>query len=194
MQIERAVFGVYTLGPGIRLGVWVNGCKRRCKGCVSQRLQAFDPRNEVDIEEYFDGFDLTMADGVTVSGGEPFEQPEELYRLVGYFRKRGIHDILIYTGYTIEELRAKNNADINGTLELIDVLIDGPYMIEQDSGKGNLKGSDNQRVLFLNGDLREKYAAFYRDEREMQEFYLGNTVLAVGIPDAEYIKNFERNE
>jgi len=194
MQIERAVLGIRSLGPGTRLGVWVNGCKRRCEGCVSQRLQAFEPRNEVDIEEYFDEFDLSLTDGVTVSGGEPFEQAEELCRLLDYLRRRGVRDILVYTGYTLEELRGRGDPATDGALERIDVLIDGPYVRELDNGHGNLKGSENQRVIFLNEDVCGAYKQYYRDEREMQEFYFGNTLLSVGIPDEEYIKRFERKE
>lgn len=190
MQIERTVSGVTTLGPGKRLAVWVNGCFRKCKGCVSPRLRLFNPLNEVDIEEYFSVFDLKNTGGVTISGGEPFEQARELYRLVTYFRVRGIDDILIYTGYTIEELRSKNDEYVDGVLSKIAVLIDGPYVLEKDSGTGNLKGSDNQRIIVLNERYRRKYAGYYRKKRKMRTLAAGNLVLAVGIPDKEFIEKF----
>ncbi|MGN0813405.1 MAG: 4Fe-4S single cluster domain-containing protein [Candidatus Coproplasma sp.] len=194
MQIERAMQGIRTLGPGERFVLWVNGCFRRCKGCVSQRLQAFNPFNEQDVIEYLSRFDFSGVTGVTLSGGEPFEQYTELCRAVKYFNEQGIEDILIYTGYTIEELRAKKISEIDYVLEHIAVLIDGPYIQKMDSGRGNLKGSDNQRVIVLNPKFRLLYDEYYCDERAMQEIYIGNIILAAGIPDREYISKFKNTK
>ena len=145
MQIERAITGVTTLGPGSRLVVWVNGCPRRCKGCVSPRLQASAPQNERDVIAFLRQFDLSDVDGVTVSGGEPFLQTEELLRMVRYLRGQGVEDILVYTGYTL-------------------------------------------------GELRARYEAYSREERAMQEFHLGGYTVAAGIPTAQYIAAFCRDE
>lgn len=194
MQIERTLTGIVTLGPGSRLAVWVNGCHRRCKGCVSESLQAVAPENECEVVSHFDQFDLSGIDGVTISGGEPFDQPDGLYETVKYFVERGIADILVYTGFTLEELNEKNDERIAYILQNIAVLIDGPYVQELDSGIGNLKGSDNQRILFLKPEMKPAYDAFYKEDRKMQEFYIGNWVLAVGIPNQKYIEDFvEKN-
>ena len=190
MQIERAIGGVKTLGPGNRLAIWVNGCHRRCVGCVSWRLQEPAPQNNRDIQDFFDEFDLEYTDGITVSGGEPFDQLSELKCLVEYFRKRGLDDILIYTGYTMEELLLKNDERVSYILNNISVLIDGPYLDEQNSNRGNLKGSDNQRVLVINPEYQKKYDDYYKEEREMQEFRLGPFLVAAGIPSREYISAF----
>lgn len=192
MRIERAVNYIRTLGPGLRLCIWVNGCSRGCPGCVSKRLQEADEGTEVDIYEYFSRYNLERIDGVTVSGGEPFEQPEELRKLVDYFTKRGIEDILVYTGYTLSELCAKKNRDIDSVLEKISVLIDGPYILERDSGRGNLTGSDNQCIHYLIPKYREEYEAYIKELRAPEEMILGNTLLSVGIPDRQYIDEFER--
>ena len=192
MRIERAVNYVRTLGPGLRLCIWVNGCQRGCPGCVSQRLQQPDDSTDVDIYEYFAGYKLDRIDGVTLSGGEPFEQPEELSRLVEYLTKRGVRDILVYTGYTLSELKEKNSDSINSVLRKISVLIDGPYVMERDSGKGNLKGSDNQCIHYLIPEYRDLYEAYMDDLRSPDEVILGNTLLSVGIPDRQYIDDFNR--
>ena len=194
MQIERAIAGVTTLGPGSRLVVWVNGCPRRCKGCVSPRLQASAPQNERDVIAFLRQFDLSDADGVTVSGGEPFLQTEELWRMVRYLRGQGVEDILVYTGYTLGELRARHDAATDGVLAAISVLIDGPYREEENSGKGNLKGSDNQCVHIFREELRARYEAYSREERAMQEFHFGGYTVAAGIPTAQYIAAFRRDE
>ena len=194
MQIERALLGVKTLGPGSRFALWVNGCHRRCPGCVSVRLQLPQPRNERAVEAFLESFDFSDTDGVTVSGGEPFNQPAELRKLVRWFRARGMEDILVYTGFTLEELRAIGSDCIDEILRSIAVLIDGPYVQALNSGKGNIKGSDNQRVLFMNEKFRPAYEAYMRSERKMQEFALGGMRVAVGIPDAEFIRKFKADK
>lgn len=193
MQIERGVLGVKTLGPGNRFALWVNGCHRRCPGCVSVRLQLPRPENEQPVEEFLAGFDFSQTDGVTVSGGEPFNQPEELLKLVRWFRARGIEDILVYTGFTLEELRGLGSGTVDEVLRSVAVLIDGPYMRALDTGRGNLKGSDNQRVLIFNEKFRAAYEAYERQDRNMQEFLLDNVRLAVGIPDAAFIRRFKED-
>lgn len=194
MQIERAILGVTTLGPGSRLAIWVNGCDRHCKGCVSVRLQAKRPENETDEREFLKGFDLSRADGVTVSGGEPFDQPQGLLRAVSYLKEAGIDDILVYTGYTYEELKARRDPATDAVLKQIAVLIDGPYVSLLDRGRGNLKGSANQRVIVLNKEFSARYAAYECDRRTMQEFRAGNVLIGVGIPDRAYIERFLKNE
>ena len=134
MRIERVVNYITTLGPGSRLCIWVNGCSRKCVGCVSPNLQNVDESTEVDIYECLYAYNLELIDGVTISGGEPFEQAEELYRLVRYIRRRGIRDILVYTGYTYDQLKDMQSAAVDGVLEAISVLIDGPYVEELDFG------------------------------------------------------------
>lgn len=193
MQVERVIAGVKTLGPGQRICIWTNGCPRRCEGCVSPELQSAKPENECDIISVVGKFDLSAFDGVTVSGGEPFEQAAELAALVRFLRGKGVADILVYTGYTVEELERRaesGEGDIRYLLEHIGVLIDGPYMREYDDGTGNLFGSKNQRVIFINESLRAKYDAYASDVRTMQEFFMFPHIVGVGIPTEEYIKKF----
>lgn len=192
MRIERALTNVETLGPGRRLAIWVNGCKRRCPGCVSKRLQLANIATEFPIEEYFEGFDFSKVDGVTISGGEPFEQIAELSKLVCYLKKEKIEDILVYTGYQLSELQAMQNQDVDTILENIAVLIDGPYILELDDQKHNLKGSSNQEIHYLLPKYETKYQEYIKTTRKMQEFEIENTLIGVGIPDELYIKNFNK--
>lgn len=192
MRIERAVNYVEALGPGKRLCVWVNGCSRGCEGCVSARLQRIDESTEVEIEEYFLGYNLRAIDGVTVSGGEPFQQIDGLYKLVRYFKRRGVKDILVYTGYTLQQLREMKDGQVDGILENVSVLIDGPYVAALDDGRGNLKGSDNQQIHYLDESVKEKYEAYLSQERKVQEMQMANVLLGVGIPTKEYIEKFNQ--
>ena len=193
MQIERSINGIKTLGPGNRFVIWVNGCNRRCKGCVSERLQKFEPRNEQNLTEYLSQFNFSSTDGITISGGEPFEQIDELLKAIRFFQEMDKDDILIYTGYTIEELQQKNDERINEIISSIAVLIDGPYIEELNNDIGNLKGSENQRVLILNEKYRKAYQDYYCDSREMQEIRVGPYHISVGIPTKKYINEFNSN-
>lgn len=194
MQIERAIKGVKTLGPGNRMVVWVNGCHRGCPGCVSKRLQKDAPQNEQDINQYFDQFEFDDLDGMTISGGEPFDQIGELLKLIQYILEKQIFDILVYTGYTIEELNSKKDKRIEYILNHIAVLIDGPYIEALNDDTGNLKGSNNQRVIVLNKQFQQKYDEYCKQARTMQEFDFGKIIVAVGIPTREYINSFTKKE
>lgn len=191
MQIERVIVGVKTLGPGNRLAIWVNGCHRRCLGCVSPRLRRFRPDRERDIKELLGALDLNGVDGVTVSGGEPFEQPEGIVEIAEFCRSRGIDDILVYSGYTLEQLRDRRDPATDGALAAISVLIDGEYVAALDDGEDNLAGSRNQRTIFLDESVRPTYEKYRKKERKMQEFRSYDKVIAVGIPDAEFIRSFK---
>ncbi len=193
MQIERTLMGITALGPGKRMAVWVNGCEKRCRGCISPALQAKNPNNECDVNEYFSQFSYEDCDGVSISGGEPFLQAEELCRLVVFLKNRGIDDILVYTGYTLEELIAKNDGAVNSILEKIAVLIDGPYVESENDDTSNLAGSKNQRIHILNHAFEKRYTEYISDKRDVQVFDFGNYVLAVGIPTREYIRKFNEN-
>lgn len=192
MQVERIIADVETLGPGKRICIWVNGCNRRCPGCVSPELQAFNKDNECDITAVLDKFKLDATIGVTVSGGEPFEQTSELAALVKFLNKKGVVDILVYTGYTLEELqeRTVEKKATQYVLSNIGVLIDGPYVQELNDDTGNLKGSNNQRVIFVKRGLKQKYDSYYSDGRKMQEFFMFPHFVAVGIPTKEYAEKF----
>ena len=133
-------------------------------------------------------------DGVTVSGGEPFEQTSGLLKLVRLAKSKGVSDILVYTGYTLEELLARGDADTLCVLNEIAVLIDGPYVAELDSGKGNLKGSENQRVIFINEQFTALYRSYYCEERSMQQIQIGNYVVAAGISSEQYLREFLRSD
>ena len=123
MQIERVIVGVKTLGPGNRLAIWVNGCHRRCPGCVSPRLRRFRVDHERDVKQLLGMLDLSGVDGVTVSGGEPFEQPDGIVEIAEFCKGRGIDDILVYSGYTLEQLRARRDKSTDDALAAISVLI-----------------------------------------------------------------------
>lgn len=87
-------------------------------------------------------------EGVTILGGEPFDQPEALEQLVKEIKLRNL-SIILFTGYILEEIETSDNPCWNSVLEYIDVLIDGLYEVENRSFDTPLIGSSNQRYYFL---------------------------------------------
>lgn len=150
--LSRIHFPVTTLGPGRRVGIWFQGCSIRCKGCVSADTWETG-KGGVLIDEIITIIMpwLHEADGITISGGEPFDQPEALISLLEQLRSRTKIDILVYSGHPFEKISFL----VNRCKGLIDALISDPYE-ENVSQTLALRGSDNQRLHCLTplGEMR----------------------------------------
>lgn len=182
MNVARILYPVEVLGPGKRVGIWVCGCRRGCKGCSNPELWDRKLEYEAGIDEIA-GLINRIAesheiDGFTISGGEPMDQASELARLIGKL-KRYSGDILIYTGYRIEELQERSDAAV--VLDQAAVLIDGEYR-EEENTDVLLRGSENQRIHILNQDLRDKYEEYLATaHNQIQNFTTRDGVVSVGI-------------
>ena len=89
-------------------------------------------------------------------------------------------------------LSSSGTTPINSIFKKIAVLIDGPYIQQLDYGVDNLRGSLNQRIIYFNEQFKERYIAYNKAKREMQEINLDNYLLAIGIPNKEYVNNFNK--
>lgn len=185
MQIGKILYPITTLGPGMRLGIWTQGCDRRCKGCSNPELQDKDPSKDAPVEEIVDGIRSLEFDGVTISGGEPFLQASELRRMVDLFISMGIDDILIFTGFYEKELREMDDPDVDSILSSIAVLVDGPF-IEDRYVEDPLRGSDNQNVFVLNRRYAELYDNYRKGQKKIDVFRFDNEVHFIGIPSPGY--------
>ena len=145
IAISRVHFPVTTLGPGRRLGIWMQGCSIRCPGCISADTWAAG-RGVVALPELCTQIApwLDEADGITISGGEPFDQPDALAALLAALRMRTPADVLVYSGHPFEAI-AGHVARMVG---LIDALITDPYLADAPQSQA-LRGSDNQRLHCL---------------------------------------------
>lgn len=85
-------------------------------------------------------------DGVTILGGEPFDQPESVAELVLRLKNHGLH-VTVYSGFTIEQLIQRRLPSIDYILTHIDLLIDGPFIVSLREGAGEYRGSRNQRLI-----------------------------------------------
>ncbi len=186
VRLHNVVYRTKVLGPGERAAIWFQGCTRRCKGCMSPSSRPLDGGRLASITRLCDRiFTQTGIEGVTISGGEPFLQPEALLALVQRIRRQSSLGIIVYTGYTLEQLRDLRDSRIDQVLSGgIDVLIDGEYVEELNDGK-SLRGSSNQRVLFLTDRYLPDQAIYEGTTRNAEVRLTGNEVFFVGIPGKE---------
>ncbi len=138
-------------GPGRRTSVFFSGCTLGCSGCWVPDLHASGAGTLVPVDRLADVLldPDYERDGISVLGGEPFQQPEGLLALVRALRVRGCGHILCYSGYTHEALRrlADRRNAIAAVLAEIDMLIDGPFVEALAHLAGPWTGSGNQRVI-----------------------------------------------
>lgn len=176
-------FPVTTLGPGQRLGIWFQGCSIRCSGCIS--ADTWGPgRTVVDVASLLKQVApwLDQADGVTISGGEPFDQFDALLQMLVGLRQRTAADILVYSGHPLETLQPM----LDQARDLIDAVISDPYLEQADQSLA-LRGSDNQRLTLLTALGRSRLAGLERASTPADKaldlmFDATGTVWMAGIP------------
>lgn len=177
MYIARILYPVRVLGPGKRVGIWFAGCKHRCKGCSNPELWEFEEKYRTSIGVIMRLInsigEKDEIEGFTITGGDPFEQPDSLNILLDEIRKIN-DDIIVYTGYEFKELPTSIVAKTA-------VIIDGKY-IEEQNHETALKGSDNQNIIIVDNKYQNKYEQYLQAAKsEIQNFATGNSVISVGI-------------
>lgn len=150
--LYRLYHGSVVDGAGRRSVIQVSGCSIRCSGCLVPQTHIRENGERVSISSIVsEVVDRRKEhDGVTILGGEPFDQPESVAELVSRLKNHGLH-ITIYTGYTIEQLIQRKPPATDYILTHIDTLIDGPFISELRDAAGEYRGSQNQRII----DLRQ---------------------------------------
>lgn len=134
-------------GPGVRYVIFTQGCFHNCPGCHNPETHDVNGGYEVDVNDIIkDISNSKYIKGVTFSGGEPFLHCTALYTIASEVKKMGL-DVVSYTGYTYEEILGSNDEDKMKLLNLIDILIDGKFIISQRDLSLKFRGSRNQRVI-----------------------------------------------
>ncbi len=164
MRIAGTVQDSIVDGPGFRFVLFTQGCPHHCVGC--QNPQTHDPAGgtELSVEEVVQQLlSNPLTDGITFSGGEPFEQAADCAAVAREARKQGLN-VWTYTGYTFEQLadRMKTDAVTEELLNLTDVLVDGRFVLAQKSFDVPWRGSRNQRLI----DVPKSLAAGMAVERD----------------------------
>ncbi len=149
-------------GLGWRAVLFVSGCPHHCPGCHNEVAQSYDYGKEFNEQEILERIQAnSILNGITISGGEPLckENIAEVNKFIQDVRKvKPNFDVWCYTGYTLEELRERNDDITNQALQNIDVLVDGKFIQERKNPEIKFRGSDNQRILDVPKCLKEKKA------------------------------------
>ncbi len=136
-------------GPGIRFTIFFQGCAHKCKGCFNQETWDFNLGKDIEEEELMKIIkNNCLISGVTFSGGDPFYQISGALKMAKLIKENNYH-LMCYTGFLFEELieMSKNNLELKELLNLIDTIVDGPFIEELKSLDLNFKGSKNQRII-----------------------------------------------
>ena len=175
--------GVRTLGYGSRAAIWLQGCSIACEGCASR--DTWDPAlgDLVPIDEVVAALTSSgeALDGLTITGGEPFQQAAAVADLVSAVRSRydgADFDVLCFTGYSLA--RARRRAP--DLVAALDVLVDGRFRADLPT-ELPLRGSANQEVHLLTSLAAERYRAIDGARRPPLQFELSDDGLElIGIP------------
>ncbi len=185
MFIDRILAPITALGPGNRLVIWTKGCSKHCYNCANPELWNTDGARNYDVAEIIqiskNIINEQKITGITISGGDPLEQKEDILLLLKELSKN-VDDILVYTGYTFEQLESLwSKEEIDVLKANISVLIDGPYIDEKNEELAVLKGSTNQNIIYFKPEYEKIYLEYYKDGRTIQNVYMGEKLISVGI-------------
>ncbi len=183
MRVRYIKHNSYVDGPGgPRTVLFMQGCSIRCPGCQNQHMWPAEGGTYWRPKQLA-ALLLQLGDPITISGGEPFDQPGALLHLLHDIRERDLEvHIIVYTGRRWEDLVTITTLAIRHCLKYIDVVVDGPYIAELDDDYLQWRGSRNQRPI----DVAASLAAGYPIELDWDTQVVtitehGNVLLTKGL-------------
>lgn len=185
MYIDRIIAPITSLGPGKRLVLWTRGCGKHCENCANPELWSTEGAKNRKVKDIVQIIKNLMEEeklsGITISGGDPLEQREEILSLLEELGQI-TEDILLYTGYSLEELEQIYSKEEMALLKKnVTVLIDGPYIDEKNDSTSVLRGSSNQKLHFFKTEYEALYEEYMKGGRKIQNVYMGENLVSVGI-------------
>ncbi len=178
-------------GPGKRFTLWTQGCFKKCPNCFNPETWSYKPNKILSPNQIFELIkNFEDLDGVTITGGDPFEQEDDLLSLLfllsGEKYKKGI---IVFSGYKREQI--EQHPVRKKCLDYLDVLIDGRYM-EELRVTDSLRGSSNQEFYFFSEKIKEEELKF---DQEIEINNVDGEVIITGFPflDRKVLKTFGVN-
>lgn len=147
-------------GLGWRAVLFVSGCPHHCPGCHNKEAQDFNYGEELNTEKIIHKItDNSILKGITISGGEPL-CPQNIEGVLDFIKEvkrvRPNFNVWCYSGYTLEQLEARQDKITNECLQNIDVLVDGQFVESKKNPTLKFRGSENQRILDVKKSLEQK--------------------------------------
>jgi anaerobic ribonucleoside-triphosphate reductase activating protein len=187
-QVAQIVPCTEAEGPGKRFAVWFQGCPLRCPGCCNPEFLPFRGGETRTLDELVRLLDEAIGlgvEGVSLLGGEPFAHAVPAAALAKAVRDRGL-TVMVYSGYTIEQLREMTEPGVAELLARTDLLVDGPYLRERPDTERRWIGSTNQRVHFLTERYRPDDPC-WRQRNTLEIRVRGGEVAVNGFPAARAV-------
>ena len=144
-------------GPGIRVSFFVTGCSHNCFNCFNEEYQDFsygDPWTSRTTEQILDYLSKDQISGLSILGGEPFQNTKDLIDILRDIKKETKKDIWVWSGYTFQEI--SSDPEKLELLKEIDVLVDGRFVERLKDLTLKFRGSSNQRILDVDKSLKNK--------------------------------------
>jgi anaerobic ribonucleoside-triphosphate reductase activating protein len=158
INIADRIRSTQAEGPGNRFALWVQGCPMRCVGCCNPRMLEFREVELVTVRSLLDKvLSVNDIEGITFVGGEPFSQADALATLSTELAR---HDLstMVFSGFTLDQIKQADRADWNALLAATDLLVDGQYVQQQHTNDRRWIGSANQRAHFFTDRYRHMSA------------------------------------
>ncbi|WP_182199813.1 anaerobic ribonucleoside-triphosphate reductase activating protein [Paraliobacillus salinarum] len=148
MRVMNILHDSVVDGEGLRTVIFFAGCPHFCKGCHNPASWNIRNGTEMTIDEVVEEAGNNPLTDITLSGGEPFFQAEEVVEVAKRLKSMGKH-IWAYSGFTLEQLQQSDNPYQRELLCYCDVLVDGPFVLAEKDLSLKFRGSRNQRILHL---------------------------------------------
>jgi anaerobic ribonucleoside-triphosphate reductase activating protein len=188
MQIAQVVPCTEAEGPGKRFAIWFQGCPLRCPGCCNPEFLPFKGGQTITPEEMFSWIlrarDESQIEGITLLGGEPFAHAPAGAALARASRQMGL-STMVFSGYTIEDLRDRPEPEVAELLAFTDILVDGLYDREKPDHDRRWIGSTNQRIHFLTE--RYSFDGQWRKKNTLEIRMRGREISINGFPAANAV-------
>jgi len=165
-------------GPGLRFVLWTQGCLKGCKNCFNPETWSTDLYKELSPTQIFELIKNFKLEGVTISGGDPLEQEDDLLELLFLLKEIKLRKgIILFSGFSRNEIR--ENPIREECLSYIDVLIDGRYE-EELKTDSSLRGSSNQEFYFFSDKISREELSF---DQEIEISLLEEDIMMTGFPN-----------
>lgn len=153
VNLAMVVAATEAEGPGRRYAIWVQGCPLRCPGCCNPEMLPFVEAELREPEALIAEAIAAEVEGITLLGGEPFSQAAALALVAEGAREAGL-SVMVFSGYTLAELRARRQPAVARLLAATDLLVDGRFEVAKRSDERRYIGSSNQGLHFLSDRYR----------------------------------------
>lgn len=189
LSVAQIILSTEAEGPGRRFALWFQGCPLRCPGCCNPEMLPFDGGQIIAVNEVLaqirQARETHSIEGITFLGGEPVAHAAGAAILARDVQQLGL-TVMVFSGYTIEEIQARPEPEVQELLTRTDILVDGPYVRELPESKRRWIGSRNQRIHFLTDRYREDDPCWQKSNTLEIRLH-GNEVIINGFPAREAV-------